>query len=129
MYIKNTQELNGLEKSVNCWDTLRALQATTQSVTTNVNAKNCRDWVISSRASEESVECSTTNEYYPERVMNRHERAPAKVVYSCFQLYRDKVLLRKVRQLIAFLNQNIYGEWGIVGLYSTVQVAHLTHEE
>jgi hypothetical protein len=35
---------------MNCWNTLRATQATTQSATTNVNAENCVDWAISSQA-------------------------------------------------------------------------------
>lgn len=43
----------------NCWKPLIALKATTCRETENVNAKNLRDWEISSRATV-NVEGSTT---------------------------------------------------------------------
>jgi len=46
----------------NCWKPLRADRATTQSVMTNVNAKNLLDWAISIQASLKEVEGSTTRD-------------------------------------------------------------------
>jgi hypothetical protein len=46
--------------SLNCWDTLRAKDATARPVKANANAKKSFDWAISSQASERSVEGSTT---------------------------------------------------------------------
>jgi len=44
---------------VNCWETLRARDATTQLVTTDVNAEKSLDWVISNQAILKEVEGST----------------------------------------------------------------------
>lgn len=38
------------KQMVNCWNTLRATQATTQRATAIVTAENCVDWAISSQA-------------------------------------------------------------------------------
>jgi len=40
--------------------------------------KNTADWAISSRASWEQEEGSTTNAYNPERMMKRQERTTSK---------------------------------------------------
>ena len=70
------------EHSVNCWELLRAEVATTQPVKVNVNAKNTSDWTISSQATEESVEGSTTRLWSPDRTVKTHERRTRKGRYS-----------------------------------------------
>ena len=72
-----------MEKCVNCWDALRDINATAQGVIPGaICLKSLMDWVISSQATEESVEGSTTNAYGPDRAMKRHECAPRKGRYS-----------------------------------------------
>lgn len=68
-----------IEKSVNCWNPLRASLATTQPVMANVNAEKSVDWAISSQASKELDEGSTTRAWSPDRTVKPHERtAPEK---------------------------------------------------
>jgi hypothetical protein len=66
------------------------MDATTHLVTENVMAEKDMDWAISSQATEESAEGSTTNAYGPERPMKRHERGAtnAKSIYN--RKYREK---------------------------------------
>lgn len=71
-----------LENSENCWDPLRAFNATTQLVTVNVNAKKLKDWAISSRASWRQVEGSSTNAYGLNESMKQHEYTGRKARYS-----------------------------------------------
>ena len=71
-----------LENSENCWNTLRAFNATTQLVTVSVNAKKLKDWAISSRASWQQVEGSSTNAHGLNEPMKRHEYTARKGRYS-----------------------------------------------
>lgn len=66
------------ENSVNCWDTLIADKTTTQLVTTNVKVENLSDWAISSQATWEQVEGSTTRAWNPERMVKPQECGTAK---------------------------------------------------
>ncbi len=70
------------EKSVNCWNTLRATTATTYLETESVNAENVVDWAISSQALQECSEGSSTRSWSPERTVKAHECAPRKGRYS-----------------------------------------------
>ena len=71
-----------LENGENCWNPLRANAATAWPVTASANAKNAKDWAISSGAAEESVERSTTRAWSPERTVKPHEYATRKGRYS-----------------------------------------------
>ena len=74
-----------MNKRENCWNPLRASSTTAWPVTAGAKVKNDGDWAISSRASEESVEGSTTNAYGPTNnsgAMKRHDYPPRKGRYS-----------------------------------------------
>lgn len=71
-----------LENGENCWNPLRANAATAWPVTASANAKNAKDWAISSGATEGSVERSTTRAWSPERTVKPHEYATRKGRYS-----------------------------------------------
>ena len=68
--------------SVNCWDTLRAHAATASLETVSANAENAWDWAISSQASQECGEGSSTREWSPDRTVNPHECATLRGRYS-----------------------------------------------
>ena len=87
---------------------------------------------ISSQAAKKLVEGSTTNAYSPNiklRAMKRHERAPAKVFYVYFLLYRDMVQSRQIHLVLICHNRNICGELGKVELNSMEQSVRLMSEE
>jgi len=71
-----------LENGENCWNPLRANAATAWPVTASANAKNAKDWAISSGATEESVDRSTTRAWSPERTVKPHEYATGNRRYS-----------------------------------------------
>lgn len=68
---------------MNCWNTLRDMNATTQPATANVMAEKVMDWAISSQAAEGSVEGSTRNANGLEQAMRQHERGAMKHCSKC----------------------------------------------
>jgi len=57
----NLTQTDKLDKWENCWNPLRASSTTARPVTANAMVKNGDDWAISSRATWEQAEGSTTN--------------------------------------------------------------------